>query len=255
MPAVIRTVFVFGYVGLSLVLLIPFMFFKKLRRDGTLFQKINAPRPPNPAFALSAMKIARFWARSIIKAIGARMHITGLEHVQADETVLFVSNHQSDFDILVFLAYAPMPVGFVAKIEMLKVPLLRTWIDLIGSVFINRSDIRQSAKMILLAIEKLRGGHSMVIFPEGTRSKSNYMLPFKPGSFKLATKPGVPVVPVTISGSYMVLEGNNYLIAPADVYVTFHPAVPTQGLAQDALNALPKQVEETIKGGLFHDIA
>jgi 1-acyl-sn-glycerol-3-phosphate acyltransferase len=205
---------------------------------------------PPREYAEKAHAIASKWARLNIKASGARMHVTGVENIPADRAVVFISNHQSDFDILIFLSYTPVPIGFVAKKELMKVPFLRTWIDLLGSVFLDRSDIRQGAKTILKGIETLKGGHSMVLFPEGTRSRTGEMLPFKTGSFKLATKPGVPIVPVTVDGSCMVMEGNNYIIKPRDVYVTFHPPVYTDALDAEGLGALPAQVEDIIRKGI-----
>jgi 1-acyl-sn-glycerol-3-phosphate acyltransferase len=205
---------------------------------------------PPDEFAEKAHRVAERWGRLNIKASGAKIFVTGLENVPKDRPVVFISNHQSDFDILIFLAYSPVPIGFVAKIELMKVPLLSTWIKLLGSVFLDRSDIRQGAKAILDGIDKIKNGHSMVLFPEGTRSRTGEMLPFKAGGFKLATKPGADIVPVTIDGSCMLMEGNNYIIKPGDVYVTFHPAVKTRGLTSEELTALPRKVEEIIKAGM-----
>jgi 1-acyl-sn-glycerol-3-phosphate acyltransferase len=226
-------------VGLTLLVIIPHMLWLKLWRSKT----------PMPVHAQRVKKITAWWARTIIKASGAKIHIKGLQHVPADRAVLFMANHQSDFDIVLFLAHAPIPIGFVAKIEMLKAPLLRTWIKLLNSVFLDRKDIRQGAKAILEGIEILKSGHSLVLFPEGTRSKSDAMGPFRAGSFKLATKPQIPIIPVTIDGSYKIMEGNNYIVTPADVYMTFHPVVETQGLSQEELAALPARVEAIIKNG------
>jgi 1-acyl-sn-glycerol-3-phosphate acyltransferase len=173
-----------------------------------------------------------------------------MENIPADKTVLFVSNHQSDLDILVFLALAPMPIGFVAKVEMLKVPVLRKWMKYIGCVFLDRDDIRQTAKVILEGIEILKRGHSLVVFPEGTRSRTGEPLPFKPGSLKLATKSKACIVPVTISGSYKIMEGNGYRIKPADIDIVFHPPVYTDDLTAEEAKELPAKVENTILDGL-----
>jgi 1-acyl-sn-glycerol-3-phosphate acyltransferase len=235
----LRSVLTYGYVGISLVLLAPYMHWQK-RRVG----KVSLAESTR-----TAQSTGRKWARMIIKAAGTRLEVTGLEHVPTDRPVVYIANHQSDFDIVMFLAYVPAPAGFVAKIELLKVPLLRTWIALLGSVFLDRKDIRQGAKTILEGIANLKNGHSMILFPEGTRSKSEEMLPFKAGSFKLATKPQVPIVPVSISGSFKVMEGNNYIVTPADVYMRFHPAVETEGLGPEELAALPERVADIIKNG------
>ena len=192
--------------------------------------------------------IASRFARGNVARSGTRFHIKGLENIPKDKAVLFVSNHQGDFDIAVFLAYIPIPHGYVSKIEIMKVPLLRDWMKLLRCVFIDRSNIRQTAGAFVEGIKTLKSGHSLVMFPEGTRSKSSNMGEFKPAAFKLATKPKVPIVPVTLNGTYNIMEANNNWIKPADVYVTIHQVVETDDM-QDT-HALCEHVYEIIKNGL-----
>ena len=188
------------------------------------------------------------FALSNVKRSGARFHIEGMENVPKDETVVFVSNHQGDFDIAVFLAYLPIPHGYVAKIEMLKVPLLRDWMKLIKCIFIDRKNIRQTAKTFIEGIKILQSGHSLVLFPEGTRSKSEKLGEFKAASFKLATKAKVPIVPVSINGTFRIMEANKGLIKPADVYVKIHPIIRTDGM--EDFSGLPEMVKGIIESGL-----
>ena len=194
------------------------------------------------------------WAKTLIRLSGARIHITGLENIPKDRTVLYVSNHQSDFDIIVCIYGLPGPKGFIAKIEMLKVPLLRTWMRYMRCLFMDRKDIKQSMRIILEGITLLKSGHNMVVFPEGTRSKSDNMLEFKAGSFKLATKSKAPIIPITISGSYKIIEGNNYKIKPADIYVTVHPPVYTDSLTAEDASALPEKVKSIIAESLQNQL-
>lgn len=236
----LRSIIGYPYLALSVLFLTPYM----------LWMGRKIKKSPANACGASVHRTANRWARSILKICGARLHVTGLENIPAEGALLFVSNHQSDIDIVVFLSCVTRPIGFVAKIEMLKVPLMRTWMRHMRCVFLDRKDIRQSAKTILEGIGVLKSGHSLVLFPEGTRTRSNDTLPFKAGGFKLATKPKVPVVPVTISGTYKIMEENHYRIKPADVYVTFHPAADTASLDGEALAALPREVEALIKNGL-----
>ena len=129
------------------------------------------------------------WATARIKDSGAEIKVYGKENIPKDKTVLFVSNHQSDFDIAIFLSMLPeKKEGFVAKVELEKIPFLSSWMKRIHCIFLDRKDIKQSAKTILEGIRILKSGHSMVVFPEGTRSKGEQMGEFKAGSFKLATK-------------------------------------------------------------------
>jgi 1-acyl-sn-glycerol-3-phosphate acyltransferase len=234
----------YGWFALSLLLKIPAM----LRIN--FWKKRHPGQPPNGKITAFIYREVKNWANSLVWVTGARLRIRGEENIPKDKTVLFVSNHQSDFDIVVFLAAVPLPIGFVAKIELLRVPLLRTWMKHIRCVFIDRKDMKQTAKTILEGIEILKTGYSLVVFPEGTRTRTGAPLPFKPGSLKLATKSGACIVPVTLDGSINVMEGNNYRIKAADIDVTFHPPVFTEGLDAEGLKGLPEKVEGTVVGGL-----
>ena len=192
-------------------------------------------------------QVAQRWAAGNARRSGSRFHVEGLENVP-DETVLFVSNHQSNFDIAVLLTYLPVPHGYVSKIEITKVPVLHHWMRHMRCVFIDRKSLRQTAGVILEGIKILKSGHSLVLFPEGTRSKSETMLDFKAGSFKLATKAGVPIVPISINGTFRILEANRGRISPTDVYVKIYPAIPTKDL--EDLQSLPDKVHKIIEEGL-----
>ena len=190
------------------------------------------------------------WVSTLVKISGAKVDVQGLENIPEDGAVLFVSNHQSNFDTALFLAFIHKPKGYIAKSELLKIPLLRTWMKHLNCVFIDRKDMKNSLKGILKGIEILKSGHSMVVFPEGTRSKSDNLGEFKSGSFKLATKPQVPIIPVTISGSYKLMEENNNKIKPAPVKMVIHQPIIVKDLAQEELVALPNRVKEIIKSAL-----
>jgi 1-acyl-sn-glycerol-3-phosphate acyltransferase len=123
--------------------------------------------------------------------------------------------------------------------------------EYINCVFIDRNDIRQSAKAILEAATKVKEGCSMVIFPEGTRSRSsNHIGDWKAGAFKVATKAKAPIVPVTFFDSYKVLEGNKMRIRPANVGIIFHDPIYTAELPRDELSELPEKVKNIIQHGL-----
>lgn len=187
------------------------------------------------------------WAMSQVRVSGARVKLHGMENIPKDRNVLFVSNHQSNFDTALFMSFVDKPKGYVAKLEMKKVPILRTWMEYMNCVFIDRGNVRKSAEAMSRAIKILKGGHSLVIFPEGTRSKSDRMGEFKSGGIKLAIKAGVPIVPVTISGSYKLMELNRNRIKPADVEMYVHPLIETEGLAKADIEALTEKVKEIIE--------
>lgn len=186
------------------------------------------------------------WAMSQVKLSGARVKVEGLENIPKDRAVLFVSNHQSNFDIALLMSFIDKPKGYISKIEMAKLPLLRSWMKNINCVFMDRSSLKKSAEAIIEGVKILKEGHSLVIFPEGTRSKDNTMGEFKGGSFKLATKAKVPIIPVTINGSYKLMEANNNKIKPADVTMYVHSPVETANLSKEELLELPDKVKDII---------
>lgn len=190
------------------------------------------------------------WAMSQVRVSGARVKLHGMENIPKDRNVLFVSNHQSNFDTALFMSFVDKPKGYVAKLEMKKVPILRTWMEYMNCVFIDRGNVRKSAEAMSKAIKILKGGHSLVIFPEGTRSKCDSMGEFKSGGIKLAIKAGVPIVPVTISGSYKLMEQNKNRIKPADVEMHIHPLIETQGLTKNDTEALTEKLKGIIEGPL-----
>ena len=161
----------------------------------------------------------------MMRLSGARITVTGEEYLKEGETYLFVSNHQSNFDIPLLLSAIRCPKGFIAKKELGNIPILTFWMKKIHCVFMDRDNIRKSAEAIVKGIQILKAGHSMVIFPEGTRSKGGPVKEFKAGSFKLALKSKVKIIPVTIDGSYKLLDANGGKIKAADVAVTLHEPI------------------------------
>lgn len=136
---------------------------------------------------------------------GVTMEVTGKENIPK-EPVLFVSNHRSYFDILVLHTTSGKRPGFVAKAEIQKFPLLAWWMEDIACLFLDRKDVRSGMQMIKDGTELIKSGQSVVIFPEGTRSETPELLPFKEGSLKMAEKADCPVVPVTIVDTDKLLE-------------------------------------------------
>ncbi|MGA4721944.1 lysophospholipid acyltransferase family protein [Fictibacillus nanhaiensis] len=188
------------------------------------------------------------WSTSLVKLSGTRVSVSGEEHIPKDTAVLFVSNHQGNFDIPILLGYIQKPKAFISKIEVKKMPFIGTWMEQLNCLFMDRKNVRQSVQAINEGAKLLKNGTSLVIFPEGTRSKGDDMSEFKAGSFKLATKSGVPIIPVTINGSYKIMEQQGFWIKPAEVHLTVHPPIyPEQH--QDA-KELARLSEEIIKNGV-----
>lgn len=197
-----------------------------------------------------AHAIARKWAQSGLSMNGSSIQLIGVENVPESGGVLFVANHQSNFDIPIMIAHVPRDKGFIAKLELLKVPSFSRWMKYIGCVFIDRKDPRQSLKDINDAAERLKAGHSLVIFPEGTRSADGTVAPFKAGGLKLALKAKVPVVPVTISGSKNIMPKGTSLIKSASVKVIISPPlVPDEFTKMDST-----QISEKVRNIIISNL-
>jgi len=152
-----------------------------------------------------------------------------MENIPQKGGVCFVSNHCGYFDIVLLLAYCDRPIGFIAKKELLFVPFLNCWIFLLGGLFLDRRNIKKAIRTINKGVEKIKSGRSMIIFPEGHRSKGRGLLPFHPGSLKLATMAEAPIIPVAIKGSYDIFE-KNYRVASVQVKLSFCKPVDTASL-------------------------
>ena len=155
----------------------------------------------------SSLAIVNWAFRIILRLAGTRMIVKGEENVPKDTAVLYVGNHRSFFDILVTYIRVPRPTGYVAKLELKKVPLLSNWMTNLHCLFLDRKNIKEGLKTILAGVEKAKSGISICIFPEGTRNKVNTeLLPFHEGSFKIADKAGVPIVPITLVNTGDIFE-------------------------------------------------
>lgn len=192
-----------------------------------------------------------FFGRGMIKATGSTVKVIGLDNIPKDRAVLFVGNHQSNFDIPLLMGYLEKPHGYIAKAELKKVPIVAQWMTEMKCVFMDRSNRRQSLKAIKEGIETLKNGQSLVVFPEGTRSKSNEIGEFKAGSLTLATKSGAPIVPITISGAHRIMESNNNRIQPAQVTLTIGEPIYMEDVKELSGQELTKLVEEKVKSHLI----
>ena len=150
--------------------------------------------------------------------------VKGKENIPEDRAVLYVGNHRSYFDILVGYTTVPGLVGFVAKKEMEKIPLLSTWMRYVNCLFLDRKNLKEGLKTILEGIDQVKNGVSVWIFPEGTRNKQEDLmdlLPFKEGSLKIAEKSGCPVVTVAMTGTAEIFENHFPYIRPGNVTIEF----------------------------------
>lgn len=155
----------------------------------------------------SSLRIVQWAFKVILKITGVKVTVIGEENVP-DEPVLFIGNHRSFFDILLTYSRCRRLTGYVAKKEMEKIPLLSTWMKFLYCLFLDRSNPKEGLKTILTGIEYIKKGISVCIFPEGTRNKGEELslLPFHEGSFKMATKTGCAIVPISMNNTNAIFE-------------------------------------------------
>lgn len=179
------------------------------------------------------------WAFNVVLFIsGVKRTVIGEENVPKDTAVLYVGNHRSIFDIVLAYPRVPAPTGFIAKKEILKVPLLNIWMIYMDCLFLDRKDIRKGMEMILTAIDKVKNGISIFIYPEGTRNKTDAPLgEFHKGSFKIAQKTGCPIIPVVINHSDEILEKHMPFIKRTHVTIEYcKPIIPGELSKEDQKN-------------------
>ena len=190
------------------------------------------------------------WGFRCINTIaGVNLIVKGRENIPTDTAVLYVGNHRSFFDVVLTLSLFPRITGYVAKIEMNKVPILRLWMKNIHCLFLDRENIKEGLKTILAGVEEVKKGYSLCIFPEGTRNKVNdSFLPFHEGSFKIAEKGKVPIVPMVIVNSAAIFEDHLPKVKKATVIISFEKPIYLDTLDKETRKSL-----STYVGGIISD--
>lgn len=189
------------------------------------------------------------WASGIMERTKSSVSVTGLEKLP-DGPVLFVSNHEGNFDIPVLLSTIPKPFGFISKKEVKKMPIIPMYMEEMNCVFLDRTDRRSALKSITDTVKKLKEGHSILIFPEGTRSKGQEMGEFKSGFMRIAKDSGVPILPIAIYGTSDIMEKNNNKVMPADVSVQLLDPIPADMIQElptkEAIKLVQSRIEEAV---------
>ncbi len=197
----------------------------------------------------SSLRIVQGAFKGVIWLSGVKLTVIGEERVPKDQAVLYIGNHRSYFDIVLTYARCPGLTGYVAKKEMLKIPLLSRWMKFLYCLFLDRSDVREGLKTILAAIEQVKRGISVMIFPEGTRGEAASeleMLPFHEGSFKIATKTGCPIIPVSIHNSSALFEDHLPRIKPVPVVIEYGEPIWPKELPKEQQKFLGSYVQGII---------
>lgn len=195
--------------------------------------------------------LPRYWGRIILAASGVKVTVNGMENLETGRPYIFASNHQSQFDIFSMQGRFKFDFRWLAKKELFQIPLFGHAMRLAGYIPVDRSHGRKAMKSLIEAAERIASGTSVIIFPEGTRSRDGKLHVFKTGGMVLALKSGVPVVPVAIKGTYEILPKGSLLAKPGNVIIKVGKPVDTskytmkqkQELAEYLHNEVAKLLE------------
>ena len=197
-------------------------------------------------------RFGRLWSRAHLAAMGIKPVYSGLEHAEGTAPRIFLANHLSTLDIWALVPVLPVTTRFVSKRTIFWIPVLGQAMAVAGFIPIDRQDRASAIRSLSGATEKIRGGASVILFPEGTRSRDGKLARFKRGSFHLALEAGVPIVPVAISGTYEVVRPRSIVVHPGPVAITFAPPVDVAAYADD-LDGLVARVRADIAARLPAD--
>ncbi|HEX7705587.1 MAG TPA: lysophospholipid acyltransferase family protein [Thermoanaerobaculia bacterium] len=199
--------------------------------------------------------ISRTWARSLVRAAGIDLHISGLDRIDVTQRYVLVANHYSYLDIPCIMAIVPQPIRFMAKVSLFKIPIFGWALARAGFIPIDRKNRRTAVKSFDLAAQRIRAGNTIVIFPEEGRTHERTMKPFQRGAFLLALKSEQTIVPIAIDGTYDVFPANRWRVTPGRVTVKVGHPIETAGLTLRDKDRLLQESRTQIESMLFGESA
>ncbi len=195
----------------------------------------------------SCLRMVQTAFKLMLRVAGLKLTVIGEENVPTDRAVLYIGNHRSYFDILITYSRCPRLTGYIAKIEMLRYWLLRDWMKALYCLFLDRKNVKAGLKTILTGIEYIKKGISICIFPEGTRNRTDEMLPFKEGSMKIAEKTGCPIIPMAITNSAEIFENHIPYIRPCHVILEYGTPIDPTELSKEEKKHLGAYTQKRIQ--------
>jgi 1-acyl-sn-glycerol-3-phosphate acyltransferase len=191
-------------------------------------------------------RCARAWAWLVLRTTGVRVTVRGVEVLERGRSYVFASNHQSIYDIPIVFTSIPLQLRIVAKASLGNFPFLGWHLRRTGHLLVDRKNpgpgiVKKMARLV-------SGARSLIVFPEGTRSKDGTVARFKGGMFLVAIDSGLPVVPVSIAGSRHVMLKGRLMTCPGDVTITIHEPIPTIGVGREGARQLAEQVRAVVVG-------
>lgn len=190
-------------------------------------------------------RCARAWAWLILKTTGVRVHVSGLERLDPAKSYVLASNHQSIYDIPIVFASLPLQLRIVAKQSLGRFPFLGWHLQRTGHLLVDRRNpgpdvVRKMARLV-------REAHSVIVFPEGTRSATGAVARFKKGTFLVAIDAQLPVVPVSIAGSRHVMRKGRLMVCPGEVRLTVHEPIATAAVTREQVTAFAERVRALVR--------
>ncbi len=186
------------------------------------------------------------WAKIFLLVCGVKVDVRGLEHIDNKLPYIYISNHQSYFDIFVLLSGLPVDFKFLMKQELMKIPLLGIAMRGAGYISIDRGDTRNAIRSMNSAVVKIRNGNSVLIFPEGTRSKDGHVQPFKKGGFHLAIKSGCDIVPIAIINSRNIVPKGSLRINKGTIALNVGRPIPVKDYSKKDIDNLVERARESV---------
>lgn len=192
-----------------------------------------------------SMQMGRVWARTILAASGVKVRVLHPERWKTDTSFVITPNHESFYDILVLYASLPMPIGFMAKRNLFRLPILGWSMAAAGFVPVDRGQ-RRGATAVDVALRRLQGGHSLIVFPEETRTRDGELLAFKGGAALLAIRSGLPLLPLGIGGTFRIQRRGAFTITPSEVALAVGEPIAAVGLSARERGALTEQLRAAV---------
>jgi len=194
----------------------------------------------------SLHKIARLWGKSILFVSRVKMSVKGLSNIDPSAPYIYMPNHQSNFDIPVLLGHLTVQFRWLAKVELFKIPIFGRAMRKAGYISIDRNNRESAIKSLNAAANKIKSGVSVLIFPEGTRSRDGKIQPFKKGGFVMAIESGVPIVPVVITGTRSLMTKGKFRVNAGHVSMVIHKPIDTSAYTRETKEALMESVRRVI---------
>lgn len=189
---------------------------------------------------------ARWWGRLICYLMFIRIKVIGIEKLNVKQSYVIVSNHQSILDIFAIYGWLPNIFKWIMKAELRKIPLVGKACESAGHIFINRANPVAAKTSLDKAKNQLINGVSVVVFPEGTRTTNGEVSKFKKGAFRIATDLVLPILPITIKGSYECMRRNSCVVHPGVIEMIFHDPIDVKGYLPDGTAELIQKTWEVI---------